>query len=83
MVKRKNWSERDYVQALITFKKAEESQINKLELSATAEAIGCTAGSLTMCMKNFEYIKTGGKSGLSHYGKKQLEVFNKFYYILP
>ena len=80
---KRDWSERDYVEALICFKKMENKSLDRIKLSSTASSIGCTQASLEMCMANYKWIKTQGLSGLSHIGKKQLEIFNKFYYLLP
>jgi hypothetical protein len=67
------WQSKDDLIALLLFKiGASEGLIEK----AAAE-IGCPAESLTMRIKNFEYLKFG-TGGMDHASAQTKEIFNKF-----
>jgi hypothetical protein len=79
--KRKVWSDSDVLISLLAYKAKVSGNLDKIMLSNTAEKLGCTESSLKMAFSNFQYLRVG--KGLKHYGKKQKQMYEKFYDILP
>ena len=67
---------------LTFYKRNEKKKMKDEEVDGAARAIGCSPSTLKMSFANYDWIKTGGKKGLSNHSKLQKETFNKFYYLI-